>query len=215
MVLVIGTPSQKNGVIKSKVSCGIIFSDETKKNEMKKLTLFLGFALLLLAGCKTNANLGEKVNEPFTGNKYESNGRYFRGTGKGQSSDENISRSKADLQAKKILAQQVETNVKVVTDQYLGETELNNRSEITDKVQSLARESTNTQIADLRKIGEEKYKMADGTFTTYIAYEIHKRDMYRFMKKQIKLNSKLNEAERKTIEDMIDEELKKAEALGD
>jgi len=29
------------------------------------------------------------------------------------------------------------------------------------------------------------------------------------------LNSKLNDAERKTIEDMIDEELKKAEALGD
>ena len=35
------------------------------------------------------------------------------------------------------------------------------------------------------------------------------------MKKQIKLNTKLNDAERKTIEDMIDEELKKAEALGD
>jgi hypothetical protein len=119
------------------------------------------------------------------------------------------------LQAKKILAQQVETSVKVVTDQYLGETELNSKSEITDKFQSLAREVTNTQIADLRKIGEEKYKMADGTFSTYVAYEIHKRDMYRFMKKQIKLNAKLNEAERKTIEDMIDQELKKTEALGD
>jgi hypothetical protein len=35
------------------------------------------------------------------------------------------------------------------------------------------------------------------------------------MLKQIKLNSKLNEAERKTIEEMIDQELKKAEALGD
>jgi hypothetical protein len=71
------------------------------------------------------------------------------------------------------------------------------------------------KIADLRKIGEEKYKMPDGTFTTYIAYEIHKRDMYRFMKKQIRLNSKLNDAERKTIEEMVDQELKKAEALGD
>ena len=215
MELVIGTPTQKNGVFNRQLNCGIIFRIETKTSIMKKLSLFLGFALLLLAGCKTNSNLGEKVNEPFTGSKYESNDRYFRGTGKGQSMDENISRNKADLQAKKVLAQQVETNVKVVTDQYLGETELNNRSEITDKFQSLAREATNTQIADIRKIGEEKYKMPDGTFTTYIAYEIHKRDMYRYMKKQIKLNSKLNEAERKTIEDMIDEELKKAEALGD
>jgi hypothetical protein len=212
---VIGTPTQKNGVINSYVNCGTIFINEIKTTVMKKLSLFLGFALILLVGCKTNANLGEKVNEPFTGNKYESNDRYFRGTGKGQSIDENISRSKADLQAKKILAQQVETSVKVVTDQYLGETELNSKSEITDKFQSLAREVTNTQIADVRKIGEEKYKMPDGTFTSYIAYEIHKRDMYRFMKKQIKLNSKLNDAERKTIEEMIDEELKKAEALGD
>ena len=215
MELVTGTPIQKNGVINHRLNCGTIFITETQTIVMKKLSLFLGFALLLLAGCKTNENLGEKVNEPLTGSKYESNDRYFRGTGKGQSMDENISRNKADLQAKKVLAQQVETNVKVVTDQYLGETELNNRSEITDKFQSLAREATNTQIADLRKIGEEKYKMPDGTFTTYIAYEIHKRDMYRFMKKQIRLNSKLNDAERKTIEEMVDQELKKAEALGD
>jgi hypothetical protein len=182
---------------------------------MKKLSLFLGFALLLLAGCKTNANLGEKVNEPFTGNKYESNDRYFRGTGKGQSKNESISRNMADIQAKKVLAQQVETNVKVVTDQYLGQTELNNSAEISEKFQSLVREVTNTQIADLRKIGEEKFLMEDGTYTTYLAYEIHKRDMYRFMLKQIKLNSKLNEAERKTIEEMVEQELKKAEALGD
>jgi hypothetical protein len=213
--LVIGTLTQKNGVINFQLNCGIIFIIKSKNNVMKKVTLFLGFALLLLASCKTNSNLGEKVNEPFTGSKFESNDRYFRGTGKGESMDDNISRNKADLQAKKVLAQQVETNVKVVTDQYLGETELNSKSEITDKFQSLAREVTNTQIADLRKIGEEKYKMPNGTFTTYIAYEIHKRDMYRFMKKQIKLNTKLNEAERKTIEDMIDQELKKAEALGD
>ena len=182
---------------------------------MKNPILFIAFSLLILAGCKSKSNLGVKIDEPFTGNKFESNNRYFRGTGKGQSMDENISRNKADLQAKKELAQQVETNVKVVTDQYLGETELNNKSEITDKFQTLAREATNTQIADLRKIGEEKYKMSDGTFTTYIAYEIHKRDMYRFMMKQIKLNNKLNEAERKTIEEMIDLELKKAEALGE
>lgn len=182
---------------------------------MKKPIVFFAFALLLIVGCKSKSIRGVKIDEPFTGNKYESNSRYFRGTGKGQSMDENISRNKADLQAKKELAQQVETNVKVVSDQYLGETELNNKSEITDKFQTLAREVTNTQIADLRKIGEEKYKMSDGTFTTYIAYEIHKRDMYRYMMKQIKLNTKLNEAERKTIEEMIDLELKKAEALGD
>jgi DNA-directed RNA polymerase specialized sigma subunit len=89
-------------------------------------------------------------------------------------------------------------------------------SEINDKFQSLIREVTNTTIADLRKIGEEKYYEATSkVYTVFIAYEIHKRDMYRFMKRQAKLDAKLNEAERKAIEEIIDEELKQVEALGE
>lgn len=171
--------------------------------------------LLALQACKSTSPMGEKVKEPFSGNKYESTSRYFRAKGKGDSSDENIAKNKADLQAKKELAQQVETRMKVVTDQYLHENETNSGSEINDKFQSLIREVTNTTIADLRKIGEEKYLNAEGKYTVYIAYEIHKRDMYRFLKRQAKLNAKLNDAERKAIEDMIDEELKKVEELGE
>ncbi len=169
-----------------------------------------------LSSCKNTSSLGEKVKEPFSGNKYESNNRYFRAVGKGDSQDENIAKNKADLQAKKELAQQVETRMKVVTDQYLAETEVNGGSELNDKFQSLIREVTNTDIADLRKIGEEKYLNTEqNKYTVFIAYEIHKRDMYRFMKRQAKLDARLNESERKAIEEMLDEELKKIEALGE
>ncbi|MFM9006057.1 MAG: hypothetical protein ACKOSR_11230, partial [Flavobacteriales bacterium] len=105
------------------------------------------FSLLLFfsfESCKTSSTLGEKVKEPFSGNKYESSARYFRAKGKGDSSDENIAKNKADLQAKKELAQQVETRMKVVTDQYLHENETASGSEINDKFQSLIREVTNT-----------------------------------------------------------------------
>lgn len=182
------------------------------KNFLPLLILFFFFGF---QSCKSTSLLGEKVKEPFSGNKYESSARYFRAKGKGDSSDENIAKNKADLQAKKELAQQVETRMKVVTDQYLHENETASGSEINDKFQSLIREVTNTTIADLRKIGEEKYVNAEGKYTVYIAYEIHKRDMYRFLKRQAKLNAKLNESERKAIEDMIDEELKKVEELGE
>jgi uncharacterized protein YllA (UPF0747 family) len=74
---------------------------------------------------------------------------------------------------------------------------------------------TNTEIVDLRKIGEEKYLNGEGKYTTFIAYEIHKRDMFRFMKKQARIDARLNDAERKAIEDIIEEELKKVEALGE
>jgi hypothetical protein len=178
-------------------------------------SLFLVTAIaLMLSSCGNSSTMGEKIKEPFSGNNYESNGRYFRAVGKGDSQDENIAKNKADLQAKKELAQQVETRMKVVTDQYLHDNQTNSGSEVNDKFQSLIREVTNTQIADLRKIGEEKY-IKEGKYTVYIAYEIHKRDMYRFMKRQAKLDARLNEAERKAIEDIIDQELKEVEALGE
>jgi hypothetical protein len=178
--------------------------------------LFSAIVVTALMSCGKSSPMGEKVKEPFTGSKYESSGRFFRAVGKGDSSDENIAKNKADLQAKKELAQQVETRMKVVTDQYLAENETTSGSEINDKFQSLIREVTNTTIADLRKIDEVKYLTPDGSkYTVYIAYEIHKRDMYRFMKRQAKLDTKLNDAQRKVVEDIIDEELKKVEALGE
>lgn len=183
---------------------------------MKK-TIFLSlfvYAALALASCKSNAPMGDRIKEPMTGSKYESNDRYFRAVGKADSQDENIAKSKADLQAKKELAQQVGTRMKVVTDQYLHENATSADSEINDKFQSLIREVTNTEIADLRKIDEAKFLNNEGRFTVYIAYEIHKRDMYRFMKRQAKLDARLNESERKAIETIIDEELSKVEALG-
>ncbi len=185
-------------------------------NTITKFSLILCATLLtVLTACNSTNPMGQKVKEPFSGNKYESTGRYFRAKGKGESKDENIAKQKADLMAKKELAQQVETRMKVVTDQYLTETQVNNGSEINDKFQTLIREVTNTTIADLRKIGEEKYLDAEGKYTAFIAYEIHKKDMYRFMKRQAKLDKKLNDAERKAIEEIIDEELKRVEALGE
>ena len=66
----------------------------------------------------------------------------------------------------------------------------------------------------MRKIGQEQFIKED-TYTTYVAYEIHKKDMFRYLKKQAKLNKQLNESERKKIEEILDEEIKKAESLGD
>ena len=184
---------------------------------MKTRKLQLGFTLLVsillisIASC-SSSSFGKKVKEPFSGNKYESNNNWFRSVGKGQSVKDNIAKSKADLEAKSELAGQLNTSVKKVSDQYLGQTENESNADVADKFQSLAREVMNTEMADLRKIGEEKYY--DGEkYTVYIAYEIKKNAMFRFLKKQAKTSDKLNDLERKTIEDMIDEELEKLDAM--
>ena len=184
---------------------------ELKQDTMKSMRfLVLAFGAALMVACGSSSPLGDQVKEPFSSSKYESTKRYWRAVGKGSSKDDNIAKNKADLQAKKEIAQQVQTRMKVVSDQYFSDTETLNSEEVNDKFQSLAREVTNTQIADLRKIGEEKYFNGEN-YTVYIAYEIHKKQMLRFMKKKAKVDSKIDKAMLKSIEDIIDSELSELE----
>jgi hypothetical protein len=162
-------------------------------------------------GCASGP-LGQKVKEPFRGNSYESNNRFFRATGKGVSSQDNIARGKADIEAKAQLAGQVNTTMKQVADQYLGQTENEKGADVADKFQSLVRQVMNTNIADLRKMGEQKY-YNDKTkeYSVFIAYEIKKNAMLRFMKKQAKVDKTIDDRQREVIEKIIDEEIKKAD----
>jgi hypothetical protein len=163
-------------------------------------------------GCSSGV-LGKRVKEPFQGNAYESNNRWWRGTGKGSSSQDNIARGKADIEAKAQLAGQVNTTMKQVADQYLGQTENQNAADVADKFQSLVRQTMNTNLSDLRKMGEEKfYNEEKKEYTVFIAYEIKKNAMLRFMKKQAKVDQTIDERQRKVIEEIIDEEIKKADA---
>ncbi|MDH4057117.1 MAG: hypothetical protein OEU76_00065 [Cyclobacteriaceae bacterium] len=176
---------------------------------LRKITLFA--LLLAIAACSSSV-LGKKVKEPFQGNAYESNNRFWRGTGKGISSQDNIARGKADIDAKAQLAGQVNTTMKQVADQYLGQTENQNAADVADKFQSLVRQVMNTNISDLRKMGEQKYfNEKTKEYTVFLAYEIKKNAMLRFMKRQAKVDQTIDERQREVIEKIIDEELKKLE----
>ncbi len=155
---------------------------------------------------------GSKVKEPFQGNAYESNARFWRAAGKGVSTKDNIAKGKADIEAKAQLAGQVNTTMKQVADQYLGQTENESAADVADKFQSLVRQVMNTEISDLRKIGEQKFfNEKNGEYTVFIAYEIKKNAMLRFMKKQAKVDKTIDERQRAVIEEIIDKELEKAD----
>jgi hypothetical protein len=180
---------------------------------MKPAKILLIVLSGLVIGACSSGVLGKKVKEPFQGNAYESNNRFWRGTGKGTSSQDNIARGKADLDAKAQLAGQVNTTMKQVADQYLTDTGNESAADVADKFQSLVRQVMNTDISDLRKIGEQKYyNEKTREYTVFIAYEIKKNAMLRFMKKQAKVDQTINERQRDLIEKIIDEELKKADA---
>jgi hypothetical protein len=174
-----------------------------------KLTAFAAF--MVLSSCAVGP-LGQKVKEPFQGNAYESNNRFFRAVGKGESSADNVAFGKADIEAKAQLAGLVNTTMKQVADQYLGQTQKEKAADVDDKFQSLVRQVMNTSIADLRKIGQEKYFDAkEDKYTVFVAYEIKKNAMFRFMKKQAKTDQTINEHQQELIQKILDEELEKSE----
>jgi len=176
---------------------------------LKSISLFI--VAVTVVACSSSI-LGKKVKEPFRGNAYESNNRFFRATGKGESSQDNIARSKADLEAKAFLAGQVNTTMKQVADQYLGQTENERAADVADKFQSLVRQVMNTDMADLRKVGEKKfYNKKENRYTVFMAYEIKKNAMFRFMKKQAKVDDKISERQRETIDKILDEQIQKTE----
>lgn len=196
---------------------GIIFpyfpSEQTSKSmKINRIWPFLAFiGLAAITGC-ASGSFGRKVKEPFQGSAYESTNRFWRGTGKGQSSQDNIARSKADLSAKSELAGQVNTTMKQVADQYLGQTQNEKAADVADKFQSLTREVVDTNISDLQKIGEKKfYDEKAHQYTIFIAYEIKKSAMLKFMKKQAQVDQSITESQRGMINDIIDQELAKAE----
>lgn len=179
---------------------------------MKSKLLIVG--VILLAAC-SGGPLGKRVREPFSGSAYESNNRFFRGTGKGESSQDNIARGKADLEAKQVLAGQVNTTMKQVADQYLGQTENENAADVAEKFQSLTRQVMNTDVADLRKIGEKKYfNKKENKYTVFLAYEIKKNAMFRFMKKQARVDNTITKKQAELIDKILDEEIKKSEEEG-
>lgn len=173
--------------------------------------------VILFASCAPKTGpAGTKVKQPFAGAKYESNAAWFRSTGQGASVKPNIARGKADIEAKQQMAAQVGTNVRAVTDQYLGQTENASAADVADKFQSLVREVMNTELADMRKSGEETY-FNDETkeYTVYVAYEIKKAAMFRFMKKQARIDRKVSEQELKVMDEILDQEIRRAEAAGE
>jgi hypothetical protein len=170
--------------------------------------IFLFFGLVACSGME-----GTQVKSPFSGKKYLSDAKHFRAVGMGQSSNLNIAKSKADIEAKKALAQQVQTNLKVVTDNYASELVGNQASEAIERFQTLSREVTNTTIGDIRGLGEEIRQSENGTYTAYVAIEIRKKAMFRFLKDKAKSDAKISELVRSQMVTLCEKELERLEEI--
>ena len=154
---------------------------------MKNIFYLSAIILLVLSSCGGTKQYGEEVESPFKSSKYESSRRYFRAVGKGQSSSERVAQKKAGMSAKSDIASQVNVTMKSVADDYIHENANADANEIYSKLESLSREVMATELSDLRKIGTKTYFSSEKKqYTTFVAYEIHKKSMLKFMEKRAK-----------------------------
>jgi hypothetical protein len=151
---------------------------------MKNLLRLGVVVLFMLSSCGTS-QYGKKLDSPFSGSKYESSRRYFRAVGKGQSSSERVASKKSSMAAKTDIASQVSVTMKSVADDYIHENANANANEVYSKLESLSREVMSTELADMRKIGTKTYyDKESNSYTSFVAYEINKKSMLKFMKKR-------------------------------
>lgn len=168
------------------------------------------FSLLILivfaTACKSS-QMGEKVKESFTSSKYFSSKRYWRSTGSGTSADLNIAKQKAQLEARKNLASEVQTNVKALADQYMKQQDIGEREIFEKSFEQLSREVLNTELANASVHDQQTFKKEYGQFIHYVAMEAHKKDMFRTLKRINASKTDLSEAQRAQIDKMIEAQL--------
>ena len=85
---------------------------------MKNLLVIM---LLALMACNSQPKDMVEVKGPFDSKSYKSNNRYFRAVASGESQNLETSKSKARLVANQRLASAVQTEIKMVSESYQNE----------------------------------------------------------------------------------------------
>ena len=179
---------------------------------LHSITLLHVFLLGILSLPACNNIEGTKVKTPFDGKKYMSDARHFRAVGMAQSTNLSIAKNKAQLEAKRSLSQQVQTNLKVVSDAYAQEMVGNQAAEAIERFETLAREVTNTNIGDLRTLGEDVRRMGDNSFKVHVAIEVKKKAMMRFLRTKARNDVKVAELVRAQMVMVLDKEIERLES---
>ncbi len=190
-------------------------------HKMKKLLTYSAILLaaftLSLTGCKNKKSTPKKEGEVLlkqycTGSEYFSNSKYFRANAIGESIDQMTARKKALSNAKASLAGDINTTMKVVSDNYVKSSEFNNKEEVLERFEENARTVVNQSLTGIRTICEEYTKTQEGKFKCYLAIELSGTDIVS------KYNERLSKDENLKIDynyekfkETFDAEMKKLE----
>jgi hypothetical protein len=112
------------------------------------------------------------INEYCTGDQYQSTKEAFRATATGESMDRETAKKKARSNAQSELAKTISSTMKIVGDNYVNSTEFNNKEEVTETFQEMARTVVDQELRGAIEICEKLTQRENGTFVSYVAIEL-------------------------------------------
>jgi len=116
------------------------------------------------------------INEYCSSDEYRSTKEAFRSTATGESMDRETAKEKARSNAQAELAKTISSTMKIVGDNYVNSTEFNNKEEVTETFQEMARTLVDQEIRGAVEICEKLTQRsgADGkiVYVSYMALEL-------------------------------------------
>lgn len=149
------------------------------KTRITLLALAATFALAL-PSCKKDKKVedGPKpageviINEYCSGDSYKSTKDAFRSTATGESMDRETAKKKARSNAMSEMAKTIGATMKIVGDNYVNSTEVNNKEEVTETFNEMARTVVDQELRGCIEICEKLTQRQDGIFVSYVALEL-------------------------------------------
>ena len=145
----------------------------------KIMTLFT-LSTLLVVGCKSKEEVGvspkqqgEVLLEQYcSGKDFFSDKKTFRASAIGESLDQMTSKKKARSNAQSELAKTMNSTMQIVGDNYVSSTEFNNKEEVTESFNEMARTIVNEELRGAIKICEKFTQTSEGKYKCYMAIEL-------------------------------------------
>ena len=155
----------------------------------RPLTVLMTALVLVggLAACKSKKKAAEatpqpegetEIKIPCSGAEYFTDDKNFRANSMGESMDQATATKKGLSNARAMLAAAINTQVKAVVDNYVNSREMQNREEIGERYESLAREVVDQKLTGTKTICEKMMRVnATGNYKYYVAIELSAQEL--------------------------------------
>lgn len=204
-----------------------VYPTEQKTTIMKKLIARPGLLLTLAltafvfagTGCKKKKDTVETptpkgevlVAEYCTGAQYNSDETAFRSSATGESMSRETAKKIARSNAEDRLARSIEATIKAVTDNYVNSTKFNNKEEVTETFNNLARTIVDQELRGAVIICEQLTRNTESNnYISYLAVELSAEGLVKAYNERLSQDERIKaEYNYEKFKETFEEEMRK------